>query len=467
MSRVSRWMATLAIGAAMWFVPAPADIEPEGWHLLAVFIATIASFLLKPMKMGPMVLFGIVFLAATGTVDFKHLLAGFGDATVWLVVGAFLIAGTVGRTGFGERVALTLVRRFGRSIWGLGYSLCGAELLLGPVVPSSTARGGGILAPIANSLSSSLGSQPDEETRNRAGSYLALVGAHANLITSAMFLTGMAANPLVSKAASDVLQVDFGWGTWALGGIVPGLIGLSLLPLFMRVISPPTLSDTSAAQAEVTRLLEERGPWTRKELIMAGVFALLLVLWSTKPLHGMGTGLVAWIGVLVLLISGVDEWKDIVENHSAWDCMVWLGGLLAMANALKDTGVVDWFAASMQDQVSGFSGIAVTVALGCIYFYSMYGFSMLTAHISAMVAVFMAVALAAGAPPLLVAGLLAYFSSLCACTTNYSTGPVIIYFGLGYVEPGKWFKIGFTMSLYHLAIWLGIGLPWWKVLGWW
>jgi DASS family divalent anion:Na+ symporter len=181
----------------------------------------------------------------------------------------------------------------------------------------------------------------------------------------------------------------------------------------------------------------------------------------------MDTGLVAWIGVLVLLISGVDEWKDVTQNSKAWDCLVWLGGLLAMANALKDEGVVDWFAASMKTQVAGMSGIAVVLVLAVIYFYSMYGFSMLTAHISAMVAAFFGVALAAGAPPLVTVALLAYFSCLCACTTNYSTGPVIIYFGLGYVPVGKWFGIGFLISLYHLVIWLGLGLVWWKLLGWW
>jgi len=44
---------------------------------------------------------------------------------------------------------------------------------------------------------------------------------------------------------------------------------------------------------------------------------------------------------------------------------------------------------------------------------------------------------------------------------------VIIYFGLGYVPAARWFKIGFLISLFHLGIWLGIGLPYWKWLGWW
>jgi DASS family divalent anion:Na+ symporter len=97
----------------------------------------------------------------------------------------------------------------------------------------------------------------------------------------------------------------------------------------------------------------------------------------------------------------------------------------------------------------------------------MYAFSMLTGHITAMVGAFFLVAAGAGTAPLLIVPLLAYFSSLCGCLTNYSTGPLIIYFGLGYVPSPRWFRIGWIVSLFHLAVWLGIGLPYWKWLGWW
>ena len=78
-----------------------------------------------------------------------------------------------------------------------------------------------------------------------------------------------------------------------------------------------------------------------------------------------------------------------------------------------------------------------------------------------------AVAATAGAPPLLIVPLIAAFSNLCGCTTNYSTGPLVIYFGMGYVPTGRWFNIGFLVSLFHLVIWLGLGMLWWKFLGWW
>ena len=200
---------------------------------------------------------------------------------------------------------------------------------------------------------------------------------------------------------------------------------------------------------------------------MAAVFVLLLLLWSTAFLHGMGSGLVAWIGVCVLLLTGTESWDEVTGNSKAWDTLIWLGGLVTMANALKSKGVIDWFADIMSGQVSGLSGVWVVLVLGLVYFYSMYGFSMFTAHITALIGAFFAVAAVAGAPPWLTVAVLAYFSCLCGAMTNYSTGPVVIYFGLGYVPVSKWFKIGFIVSVFHLAIWLTIGMAWWKLLGWW
>ncbi len=462
----TRLASCLLVGVGLWFSPHPEGITPQGWHVLAVFSAVIASFLLRPMPMGPATIVGLVILAATGTLPLKTALAGYAAPVVWLVVAAFLIAGAVKSSGLGNRIALTLVARLGRSTTGLGYAICGSELLMGPVVPSNTARGGGIMSPIVRSVATALRSEPEQGPR-RAGEYLVLVGAHANLITAAMFLTGMAANALVVEAAKKHLDVTFTWLDWALAGLVPGLVGLALLPLVMRRIAKPELVDTREAQQLAHGALRDLGAWTYAQRITAAVFVLLIALWSTNFLHGMGSALVALIGVSVLFVSRAFTWREAIRETGAWDTLAWLGGLLSMAEALRDTGVIEWFRGAMEANVVGLSGVTVAIVLALIYFFSMYGFSMLTGHIAALAAAFFSVAAAAGTPPLLMVALIAAFSNLCGCLTNYSTGPVIIYFGLGYVPVARWFRIGFVVALFHLAIWLGLGLLWWKVLGWW
>ncbi|MDP7009962.1 MAG: DASS family sodium-coupled anion symporter [Verrucomicrobiota bacterium] len=473
----------LFAGIILWWMPIPKLPEglilPEGadfdagWHVFAVFAATILSFILRPVPMGPAVLLALVVLAATNTLgadgkkSFETAMAGYGNKTVWLVVGAFLIAGAMIRTGLGRRIALGCVVKFGKTTLGLGYATAVAEFILGPAIPSNTARGGGIMAPIVNSLARALGSTPEGQPK-RAGEYLMLNGAHLNLITAAMFLTGMAANSYVVGYASKE-GLEFGWLTWLKGSIVPGLASLLLLPWFLCKLLKPEMQDARAAQNIAKQQLSEMGVWTRGEKIMVGVFVSLLILWVSGKAHGMDTGVVALIGVLVLVLTGTEKWEDITGNKEAWDAMVWLGGMVCMAGLLKDHGFIAWFAEAMKGHVklAGMGILATAVVLALVYFYSMYGFSMLTGHIMAMVAAFLAVALVLDVPGMLIVALLAYFSNLCGCLTNYSTGPVVIYSGFGYVPVARWFKIGFIVSLFHLVVWLGVGLPYWKLLGWW
>ena len=474
--RLIRLVICAAVGIMVWFLGIPEEVSPEGWLVLSVFISVIVGFLLQPMPMGPLVAIGLIVLSGTGTIEIEQAMSGFGNHIVWLVVAAFLLAGSVVHTGFGKRVALWLVVKMGRTTLGLGYALCAADLFLAPVIPSNTARGGGVLAPIMRSLASALDSEPHADP-NRAGAFLAMVGSQATVTTSAMFLTAMAANGLVVAAAESIFGIEFGFITWALGAIVPGLLALAAIPLIIYRLFPPGITQAGPAREEARRRLNELGPWTRGEFWLAGTLTMLIALWSMKPLFAkwsltvplsnLDTTTIAWIGLIILLLSGTATWNQMIRNYQAWDTLVWLGGLLVMARLLLDFGVVGWLSGVVQDQVTGFPPIGCLLLLAIVYFYSMYLFSMLTAHITAMVAAFLGVDAAVGAPALISVALLAYFSNVCACLTNYSTGPVIVYFGHGYVPTKRWFYMGAVVSLAHMVIWLGAGLLWWKAIGWW
>jgi DASS family divalent anion:Na+ symporter len=74
---------------------------------------------------------------------------------------------------------------------------------------------------------------------------------------------------------------------------------------------------------------------------------------------------------------------------------------------------------------------------------------------------------ALGAPPLLAALVLGYFSNLFSSMTHYGTGPAPVLFGAGYVTLAEWWGLGALVSVVNLAIWLGVGGLWWKLLGLW
>lgn len=466
MSKTKAFAIILAIGAVLWFLPAPAGLKPQAWHLLAIFVATIIGIIMSPLPMGAMALIGIAVATLTGTLTMAQGLSGFSNSVIWLIVCAFLFARGFIKTGLGTRVAYLLMRAIGDSTLKLGYVLSISDLILAPATPSNTARGGGVLYPIVRSLCTAFDSEPGASAR-RVGAYLMQTEYQANIITAAMFMTAMAANPLAAELARKTVGIEISWGLWALAGAVPGLVSLLVMPYFLYKVFPPELKDTPEAKAMAVQELARRGNMSRDEWIVLGVFLSALVLWSTSSVTKLDATLVAILGVCVMLITGVLTWKDVLEDKGPWDTLMWMGGLVCMADFLNRLGFIPWFAQTVSASIVGIPWIMTLGILLVVYLYAHYGFASMTAHVTAMYPAFLAVAVAAGAPAYLAALGLAYLSNLCGSITHYATGTSPIYFGAGYVSQGDWWKIGFLVSLVNLVIWIGIGGIWWKLLGLW
>ena len=146
----------------------------------------------------------------------------------WLIATAFFIAAGFIRTGLGERIAYALVTVFGRSTLGLGYSLVFSDLVLAPMIPSNTARAGGVIYPILQSLTRTT-INDESEAHRQARTFLTLAAYNGVAITSAMFLTSMVGNPLIAQlAASQGVRIS--WALWAVAASVPGLVSLVAVP---------------------------------------------------------------------------------------------------------------------------------------------------------------------------------------------------------------------------------------------
>ena len=439
----------------------------KGLHLFAIFVATIVGIIVKALPMGAVAMIGIAITALSGTLSIADSMSGFSDVVIWLIVLAFFISRGFIKTGLGARIAYTFMALLGKRTLGLSYGLAATDLVLAPAIPSNTARGGGIVMPIMASLARAYGSHPGDASARKMGSFLTLTAYQVNCITSAMFLTAMAANPLAQKLAGD-LKVNITWGGWALAALVPGVVALLVVPLVIYWLHRPEITETPEAVEIAKGHLRNLGPIKRQEWMMFGVFVMLLVLWIfAKQLGDLSPTTSALAGLSVLLLSGVLNWEDIKKETGAWDTLVWFAALVMMASFLNKLGMVPWFSKSMGGMVSGYGWIAAFLVLALVYFYSHYFFASNTAHVASMYAAFLGVSIAAGAPPVLAALVLAFFSNLFAGMTHYGTGPAPVLFGTGYVEIGTWWRTGLLVSFVNIIIWVGIGGLWWKVLGLW
>lgn len=459
-----RLSITVLVAVVLWFVPAPDGVQPEAMHLLAIFIATIVGIILKPLPMGAVAMMGICATALTGTLEIQESLSGFGNRVIWLIVLAFFISRGFIKTGLGARIAYLFMALLGRKTLGLGYGLVATDLILAPAIPSNTARAGGVVFPILRSVAEAYESRPGDGTAKRMGAFLTVVAFQGTVITSAMFLTAMAANPLAVELAS-AQGVEISWLGWATAALVPGLLSLLVVPWLLFRMFPPEILETPEASEQARKHLDALGSMSREEWVMLGCFGLLIGLWILSGTLGVHTTTTALLGLVVLLVTGVLTWDDVLRESGAWDTLVWFSALVMMASYLTQLGLIPWFSGAVGGAFGGIGWMWAFGGLSLVYFYSHYFFASNTAHVSAMYAPFLGVALAVGTPPILAALVLGFFSNLFSSMTHYGTGPAPVLFGAGYVEVGDWWRLGFVVSLANLVIWLGVGGLWWRFLG--
>lgn len=464
----NRLLIVLIIGLIIWFIPPPDAINLNAWHLFALFVATIAGFILQPIPIGAVAFCGITTGALLGVISVNTAIAGFGNSTIWLIICAFLLARAFINSGLGKRIAYIIIKLIGKSSLTIGYAITLSDFIISPATPSSTARAGGIIYPIIQSLSSALGSEPGPTAR-KFGAYIMQIEYQANAITCAMFMTAMAGNPLVVELAEKTVGIHISWGSWAIAAIVPGLISLIVMPYLLYKLYSPTIHEMPHAQQMAKDELVNMGPMTRAEKIVLAVFVGALALWATSQFTHMNATGVGMLAVMVLLLTNTLSWSDVLQEKGAWDTMFWMGSLITLAGALAKSGFIG-YVSNMAGAMIFDAGLSWIVAFGLlclIYVYSHYAFASVSAHIGAMYAAFLSVAVVVGTPPLLAGIALGALSNLMIPLTHYGGGAAPILFGAGYVTQGEWWKLGFIITTVNMVIWLGIGGAWWHVIGLW
>ena len=214
----------IAIG--IWLAPVPAGLTPQAWHLFAVFVAAISSVLVGAFPLLTAAMIAVAVVVLTGTITPAQAFSGFANASVLLVVIAFIVAQAVVKSGLGRRISLFMVSRFGGSSTGLAYSIVLTDALIAPAFPSNTARGG-VLFPIVLSVAQGAGSVPGDEEKRRLGGYLMFCTMASIAVSSALWMTATSANPIGVQIIRQS-GMEIGFGSWLVASCVPALTAIAL-----------------------------------------------------------------------------------------------------------------------------------------------------------------------------------------------------------------------------------------------
>ena len=470
--------APLVVGLIIALIPPPAGLPQYAWYYFAIFAAVIIGLMFEPLPGGAIGLIAVTLVARLSeyvlyspeqlakpgfnplNASLSWALSGFANSTVWLIFGAFMFALGYEKTGLGRRIALILVKAMGRKTLTLGYAIVIADLIMAPFTPSSTARSGGTIYPVIKNLPPLYDSKPNDPSMRRIGSYLMWVAIAAVCVTSSMFLTGLAPNLLAVELVRKTAQIEIAWIDWFKYFAPVGIILLVTLPLLAYWLYPPEVKEGKEVQSWAAKELEQLGSLSKREVILGVLVLIALVMWIFRG-DEVNATTAALIIISLMLILNVVTWDDIIKNSAAWNTLAWFATLIALADGLTRVGFVKWFAETVASQLTGTPPAIAVAILLLINFFGHYLFASVTAHVTAMIPVLLAVAST-------IPGVNMHTLALGFCLqlgimgiiTPYASGPSPVYYGSGYLPAADYWRLGAIFGVIFFAVFLTIGVPW-------
>jgi len=333
-SRVIGAIAAVAVALALWWLPPPAGLSAEGWHILVILVGAGVAWLLEPIPDFAVALAMAGAWGALGLSSVAQAFSGFASPSWVLALGALALAAAMVRSGLLFRAALTLLRAFPATHTGQLLALVFGGIVLTPLVPQSVARVAAV-APLAHELSRALGYAP----RSKGSASLAFAGLIGYWYFSSVFLTGLATNFFVVGLLSADDQLRFGWLGWLAAAAPVGIACLAgALVVLLVMLRPEAHAEVSADTVRrQTRIL---GALSRQERVALVGLAVLVVGLAAQPILRIEPAWLA-IGALVIVTAGVID-RERFRGSVDWGFLVFLGVVLGSGAVLQSGGVDRW-----------------------------------------------------------------------------------------------------------------------------
>jgi DASS family divalent anion:Na+ symporter len=316
-----------------------------------------------------------------------------------------------------------------------------------------------VLYPLTFSLAEAAGARPNDPSRRRLGAFLMFSGVVSLSLSSALWLTAMAANPLGTEIARKQ-GVDISFGSWLIASSVPTLVAMAVMPLVLYKLISPEVKSTPDAPAAARRALAALGPLTRSEIIVLATFIGMVALWASAATLGLDSTAIAFLGLGVLLASGVMTLADISKEGDVLATFIWFAVLFTLSTQLNELGFMEFLGRRLADRMSDLSPFAAGVTLVVAYVALHYLFVSQTAHLLALFGVFLGVGVKLGVSAPILAFQLLFATNYFAAITPQGSSANLLFAGSGFLSQNDLYRLGAIATACSLAIYLVVGTGW-------
>jgi sodium-dependent dicarboxylate transporter 2/3/5 len=461
---VARQRIGLALGPltllVLLLLPPPEGLEVEGWRTIAIGLWMAIWWVTEAIPIPATALLPLVLFPVLGVLDIGEAAAPYANPLVFLFLGGFVLALAMQRWELHRRIALSIVRAVGtrprRLV--LGFMLATGFLSMW-VSNTATAV---MMLPIGLSVIDLVLKKGEEDpTRSHFALNLMLGIAYAASIGGLATLIGTPPNALLAGFMLEAYDVEIGFAQWMTVGLPLVVLTLPLTWLILtRLVFPIRLQEIPGGREMIDRELRELGPVSRAERWVAVVFVATALAWIFRPLlEGAVPGLsdtgIAIAAAVVLFLIPVDlERAEFVMNWEwaerlPWGVLLLFGGGLALAAAVKATGLAEWIGASLSG-LGAWPTLALVLLVATLIVF-LTELTSNTATAAAFLPVVAALAVGLGENPLLLA-IPAALAASCAFMMPVATPPNAIVFGSSFITIPQMARAGIVLNLLFIAV---------------
>jgi len=303
------------------------------------------------------------------------------------------------------------------------------------------------------------GAKAGGAARPRLGGFLMFSGMASLTVSSALWFTAMAANPLGAQIAKGYgLEISF--GSWLVASCVPTLTAMALLPLFLYKLLSPEVKSTPEAPVAARKALAAMGPLSRHEKIVAATFVAMVALWGAASTLGLDSTAIAFLGLGTLLAAGVLTGADIAREGDVLATFIWFAVLFTLSGQLNELGFMSYLGERLAGGLGGLSAPVAGIVLVVVYVALHYLFVSQTAHLLALFGVFLDVGVKLGVPVAPLAFQLLFATNHFSSNTPQGSSANLLFAGSGYLTQSELYRLGALTTAFNLAVYLLVGVPW-------
>lgn len=445
----------------------PEGLSSEGVAIAASTVWIAVWWITEAVPIPVTSLLPLVLFPLTQGLDVKETASSYGDETIFLFMGGFMIALAMEKWNLHRRIALTIISVIGTNSDRivLGFMVATGFLSMW-ISNTATAM---MMVPIGLAIiyqfSETLKDDPSVDTTPQNFSFgkaLMLGIAYSASLGGISTLIGTPPNTLLAGAINTMYGIELSFAKWMLFGVPLGWTFIFIAWFYLVKFAFPTKVKQIPGGREV--IDDQRtalGKASTEEKLVLTVFSLAAFSWITRTfflakfIPGISDGVIAiTFAILLFIIPSKNKKGDFLLDWDTavklpWGILLLFGGGLAIASGFTESGLSEWIGTQLTSLQGVNLLVVITLVTALVIFLTEITSNTATASMMFPIMASLAVALGFHPYALMVAAAVA---ASCAFMLPVATPPNAVVFGSGYLRIPDMAKAGFALNILGIVL---------------